>query len=338
MASPFRMGIVGTGLIVQESHIPGCLAAGGVSITAMVDAAPGRAEACARKFGLSAQVLTRVADLAGRVDGAIIATPDHSHAPIAVECLEAGIPVLIEKPLAPTDEDCLRIRDAATRTGLAVAVGYCLRFWPSVELVGQLLQSGALGTPRRFLMQTGSAGGWSPLSAYYLRQAGGGTMSINGSHYLERALHWFGEPTDVRCRDDSDGGPEANASAELRYPGCTGIVRVSRTTKLNSGSAVETDRGILVHRDFVNPSVEFTPHGHRGDPFVIAAGECTVAGRPDPYRLQVQDFVDSCRTGHPPRVGIDRGIAVTRLINALYAHKTRLPEDWYPPMGAEAAR
>ena len=338
MAPEFRMGIVGTGLIVQESHLPACLAAAGVSVTALVDSAPGRAEACARRFGLHARVLERASDLAGLVDGAIIATPDHSHAPIAVECLAAGVPVLIEKPLAPSDEEGRQIQDAADRARKAVAVGYCLRFWPSVELVARLVRSGAFGTPRRFVMQTGSAGGWSPLSAYYLRQAGGGTMSINGSHYLERALHWFGEPSEVRYEDDSGGGPEANARAELLYPGLTGVVRVSRTTKLNSGAAIETDRGILVHRDFASPSVEFTPHGHAGEPFTIAKGECSVSGRPDAYRLQVEDFVESCRTGRPPRVGVEHGRAVTRLINALYARRTRMQEDWYSGMAMGADR
>jgi predicted dehydrogenase len=338
MATEFRIGIVGTGLIVQESHLPACLAAPGVRVAALVDTAPGRAEECVRRFGLSSRVLERVPDLQGLVDGVIIATPDPSHAELAVQCLEAGLGVLIEKPLAPTIAECERIADAGARTGATVAVGYCLRFWPSVELVGELVQTGAFGAPRRFLMQTGSPGGWSPLSAYYLRQARGGAMSINGSHYLERALHWFGEPAEVLFEDDSDGGPEANARAELRYPGITGVVRVSRTTKLNSGSSIETDRGILVHRDWQSPTVEFIPHGHLGEPFSIAKGECSMAGRPDPYRRQVEDFVESCRTRRRPRVDVHQGLAVTRLINALYSCRTKMDEDWYRSAGAGGAR
>jgi predicted dehydrogenase len=337
MPSPFRIGIVGTGLIVQESHLPACLAARDVAVSALVDAAPGRADECARRFGLAARVLSDASELAGLVDGVIIATPDDSHAEIAERCLQARLPVLIEKPLAPTDEECERIREAARRHATTVAVGYCLRFWPSVDLVANLLRSGALGTPRRYVMQVGSPGGWAPLSAYYLRRQGGGAMSINGSHYLERALHWFGTATEVSYEDDSAGGPEANAMATLRHGDVTGVVRVSRTTKLNAGSAIETDRGTLVHRDFQAPVVEFIPHGDPSAAFVSSRKDVTVSGRPDAYRLQVEDFARSVRTGQPPRVGADHGAAVTRLINDLYRCKRRMDDRWYSPgpsMGA----
>lgn len=181
-------------------------------------------------------------------------------------------------------------------------------------------------------MQSGSQGGWSPLSSYYLHQARG-AMSINGSHFLERALHWFGEPLDTRYVDDSEGGPEANARAELVYADFSGIVKVSRTMALKPMSAVETDQGILLHRDWQNPTLEFFPHGSMADPFVIAKGPCSMAGRPDPYRLQVEDFVASCRTGCPPKVGIEQGTAVTRLLGKLYACRRPMPDVWYRTTG-----
>jgi predicted dehydrogenase len=332
MTPIFRLGIVGTGLIVQESHLPAALAIRGLNVTALVDPAPGRARTLADRFGISPQVLDSVKGLNGLVDGVIIATPNHTHAQIAIECMESGLHVLIEKPIAPSVTECEQIIEARNRTGVTAAAGYCLRFWPSVQVVKRLLAEGTLGIPRRFLMQFGSQGGWTPLSGYYLRRdSGGGVMAINGSHYLERALHWFGAPDEASMEDDADAGIEADATAALRFGEVHGAVRVSKTCKLPAGSAVETDRGILVHRDWGTPSVEFFPHGHDGPGLAVEAPECSVAGRPDPYRLQIEDFMDSCIQHRAPEVSLDDGVAVSVLLERLYQGRRRFNADWYGP-------
>ncbi len=328
--SSFRLGIVGTGLIVQESHLPACLATPGVKVTALVDSEPGRARSLAERFGIAPEVMDSTAGLAGLVDGVIVATPNHTHAEVAISCMDAGIHVLIEKPIAPTPAECEAIRVAKDRNGVTAASGYCLRHWPSVDLVKRLLDDETLGSPRRFLMQFGSPGGWAPLSGYYLRRdSGGGVMAINGSHYLERALHWFGSPTDVAFEDDADSGIEANATATLRCGDATGLVRTSKTCKLTAGSVVETDRGVIVHRDWGSPCVEFFPHGHEGPGLSVGAPEFSSAGRPDPYRLQVADFVDSCLQGRTPKVSLEDGIQVSALLDRLYSCRRRMNDRWY---------
>jgi predicted dehydrogenase len=329
MARNFRVGIIGTGLIVQESHLPACLALPNVQVAALVDSSPGRAEHCARKFGIQPKVLERATDLPGLVDGVLIATPDYSHAEIAVQCLDARLPILVEKPLAPSDGECESIRLASERNSTTVAVGYMFRFWPSVVLVARLLREGTFGRPTRFIMQGGSIGGWSPLSGYYLSGKVKGALSINGSHFLERALHWFGTPVGVRYWDDSRGGPEANATAVLKYDGLEGLIRVSRTARLRPGCAIETTQGVLLHRDWEDPVVQFVPKSMDSDAFRAVDPRYRTDSRPDPYRLQIADFVASCIEGRPPRVTLSEGIAVSRLINALYASREDMPADWY---------
>jgi len=338
MDQRFRIGIVGTGRIVEDSHLPACLAAGNVDVVALVDPAPGRTTALANRFGIDPLHLASATELRGKVDGAIIATPNHTHAEIAIECLEAGIPILIEKPLAPTVAECEAIRTAALRAALPVAVGYCMRFWPSVKLVRRLIADRTFGEPRRFFMQTGSIGGWAPLSAYYGRNdSGGGVMAINGSHYIDRALDWFGEPHAVSFLDDGRGGPEANAEATLDHGPFAGVIRASKSAQLSPGGGVETDRGIIVHRDFGSPVVEFFPHSGGSHGFVAADPTIDGRGRPDMYRLQVEDFVQSCRMGRAPTVGLDEGIAVTRMLEALYSCRRPIHDDWYSDAPPEEA-
>lgn len=330
MGLRFRIGIVGTGRIVQDSHLPACLAAGNVEVAALVDPAPGRSASLAKGFGIAPLHLTTAAELRGKVDGAIIATPNHTHADVAIECLEAGLPILIEKPLAPTVADCESIRAAAVQAGVPVAVGYCMRFWPSVRLVRDLISKQTFGKPLRFHMQVGSIGGWAPLSAYYgRRDGGGGVMAINGSHYIDRVLDWFGTPNDVAFEDDGIGGPEANAVATFRYDGFEGVIRASKSAALAPGSGIETDQGVLIHRDFRDPVVEFFPKSGTTAGFALTDPACTTRGRPDMFTLQIEDFVESCRAGRTPTVDIEDGIAATSLLQSLYARRRPIDEDWY---------
>lgn len=74
-----------------------------------------------------------------RIDFAIIASPATLHAAHAIPLIKAGIPVLIEKPLAASLADCEAIQAASHEHNTPVAVGYCLRYLPSAMLMKDLL-------------------------------------------------------------------------------------------------------------------------------------------------------------------------------------------------------
>lgn len=76
---------------------------------------------------------------------AIIATPDRAHVAPAIRALETGHHVLLEKPIAPDPEGCLRVVEAAERVDRILQVGHVLRFAPFYERVFELVRSGALG-------------------------------------------------------------------------------------------------------------------------------------------------------------------------------------------------
>jgi predicted dehydrogenase len=78
-----------------------------------------------------------------------IVTPNHVHAPAAIAALEAGFPVLTDKPLADTLEAALAIRDAATRTGGLVGITHTYIGYPMVRQARDLVASGDLGAVRR---------------------------------------------------------------------------------------------------------------------------------------------------------------------------------------------
>src|SRR5215467_14555248 len=95
-----RLGIIGTGLVATSSHIPAALASPDVELTALVDPVIERAQAIVRAYGIAPTVAGTVAEVLDRIDAAVIASPNHTHLPVALECIAGGVSVLIEKPLA----------------------------------------------------------------------------------------------------------------------------------------------------------------------------------------------------------------------------------------------
>jgi predicted dehydrogenase len=83
--------------------------------------------------------------LRSRPDYLLIATPHHLHAEMACAALEQGIPVLCEKPMSHRLEDAERMARTAEKTGVPLAVGFHLRFHPSVQRLNQMLQSSEIG-------------------------------------------------------------------------------------------------------------------------------------------------------------------------------------------------
>src|SRR5689334_12055045 len=91
--SRFRLGLVGAGLITENSHLPAALASTMVEVVAIVDPAVERAAQLARAYGITPRIAPRVEAVLGSMDGAIIATPNPTHCAIALACLERNVSV-----------------------------------------------------------------------------------------------------------------------------------------------------------------------------------------------------------------------------------------------------
>jgi myo-inositol 2-dehydrogenase / D-chiro-inositol 1-dehydrogenase len=148
-----RVGVVGTG-IMGADHV-GTLhrQVTGAAVTMVADLDLGRARDLAATMpGVAAtdDGLALIGDPA--VDAVVVASADATHADLTVAAVEAGKPVLCEKPLAPTLPECLRVvraeRAAAGAGGPAlVSVGFMRRFDPGYLEMKSALEAGACGTP-----------------------------------------------------------------------------------------------------------------------------------------------------------------------------------------------
>lgn len=157
----------------------------------------GRARAFARAFGAMDAVGGYEAAVRDpRAVGAIVCTPHHRHLVDATLALEAGLHVLVEKPIAPTLAEADRMIDAATAAGRILMVAENFHFMPAFCHVRALVAAGRLGQLRELHLVARhfkELGGWR-LEADAM---GGGALIDNGVHHVHNLRRWGGEPRRV---------------------------------------------------------------------------------------------------------------------------------------------
>lgn len=134
---PVSVAVIGTGNM-GVNHVRVYDELPGVEIVAVVEPDAGRATEVAAAYDLSAH--SSLADLP-EVDAASITVPNESHRPIAEQCAERGIDLLVEKPIALTAEDGRAIVDAAAHHGVLLQVGHIEQFNPAVSSLRTILET-----------------------------------------------------------------------------------------------------------------------------------------------------------------------------------------------------
>ena len=143
-----RIGVIGLGLrgiLARYAHQPGR----GSVVAALCDSDPAVLKSQAERFdgAFLTEDHRRLLDRPD-LDAVIVVTPDDTHERVAIDCLEAGKAVYLEKPLAITVEGCDNILRAARRTGARLYVGHNMRHMGVVRLMRDIIQRGVIGEPK----------------------------------------------------------------------------------------------------------------------------------------------------------------------------------------------
>lgn len=147
MSDELRVGVIGTGVMGQDhAHIL-ANGVGGARLVALADVNQPATRALADQLGVP-QVFGDGHQLiaSGAVDAVIVATPDQFHAEYTLACMEQGLPVLCEKPLAPAvAEAAAVVRRGREIGGSLVTVGFMRRFDPGYRAMKDVITEGAYG-------------------------------------------------------------------------------------------------------------------------------------------------------------------------------------------------
>lgn len=146
-AAPLRVGVIGCGFFA-ENHLAAWAAMEDVVLSAVCDLDEAKARAAAAKFG-AARAYGDAARMLDNetLDFVDIVTTMHSHAALVGLAADRRLPVIVQKPLAPSWDECVTIVETCRSAGVPMMVHENTRFLASIRKAGDVIVSGALGTP-----------------------------------------------------------------------------------------------------------------------------------------------------------------------------------------------
>ena len=197
-----RVGIIGTGWIA-EAHIASYLRQPDVEIVAGADLIPGKAKAFFEKHGVEgvktdyASHKEMLADKSLNLDAVSICTYNRQHAQPAIDSLNAGINVLLEKPFTVTLDEAVEVIKAEKASGKILSIGHQPRMDANMKMIKKICQSGQLG--QIYYIQTGGGrrrGIPTPYGTSFIedKTAGLGALGDIGCYSLDMVLNAVGNP------------------------------------------------------------------------------------------------------------------------------------------------
>jgi len=256
----------------------------------------------------------------GQIDAVYIALPNHLHREYAERAARAGVHVLVEKPMAVTEEDCQSMIEVAEENKVKLMVAYRLHFEEANLRAIDLVQSGKLGDARLFdsvfTMQVKE--GDIRLGP---RELGGGTLYDIGIYCINAVRNIFGaEPMEVTAFSSNNGDPrfqqcEEMTSAILRFPGRERLASFTCSfgaADVSSYRVVGTEGYVIM-----DPAYEYADE---------LVQQVTVNGRTrerkfpkrDQFAPELVSFSECILEGGSPEPSGREGLADVRVIRALY--------------------
>lgn len=344
-----RLAIIGVGAIGQ-THLAAIAVCPGVNLAGVLDPAP------------MDQGLPRYKDLdhliGDRPDGVILCAPNALHAPIGVALLDAGLPVLIEKPLAETLDACERLIAAATRGGVLALVGHHRRHNPIITAAKARIDSGAFGS---LVSGTVMCSLFKPASYYEVpwrtAPGSGGPVLINAIHEFDLLRHLFGDVIRVTARssDAQRSLPVEDTAAAILEFASGGMVTLSLSDAAVGPWAWDLTAGENIARfpahaavshlfagtraGFSLPDLAWWSHDGTPDWTKPLTQQSLHRAESDSYLTQIRHFAEVIRGRADPAVTLADGLAALRLVDAMHrSAMQRRPVDIDLPASSGLSR
>ncbi len=331
-----QIAVAGAGQI-GRTHIGLVQASAECALAGIVDPAAG-ATAFAKAAGVPCFENLPALFAAQRLDGVIVATPNALHVQNGLDCIAAGVPALIEKPLADSVEQGVRMCEAAERAGAKILVGHHRVHSPLLARACQIVHQGTLG---RLVAVIGSAMFYKPDgyfdAAPWRRQPGGGPILINLIHEIGNLRALCGEIGAVQAFASSAtrGFPvEDTVAFNLRFAnGALGTFLLSdtaasgrsweQTARENQSYATYADEDCYVivgtAGSLAVPTMRLKTYATQQDRSWWKPMDSSVAStnRADPLQRQLEHFCAVIRGEAKPRVTARDGLANLRVTEAI---------------------
>jgi predicted dehydrogenase len=275
MPDDLRVALAGFGVGGAVFHAPLIAATPGLRLAAVVTGNPERAQQVEARYAgtrvfASTDALWRAA---GDLDLVVVATPNRTHVPVALDALTRGLPVVVDKPVAVTSADAERLRSAAVAAGRSLTVFQNRRWDGDLLTVRRLLADGALGEVHRFESRFERwrpqvrPGSWRETGT---AQDAAGVLFDLGSHLVDQALLLFGPVASVYAETRTVRRPPAGASGAAVDDAFVALTHAGGTVSHLWTSLVAADLGPRLR--VLGSRAAYVKHGLDGQEAALRAG------------------------------------------------------------------
>ncbi|WP_372837678.1 Gfo/Idh/MocA family protein [Phaeovulum sp.] len=327
-----RIAVAGAGLIGKR-HVQAMAQAAGAQLAAIVDPMPATADYAAQ-LGVPYFSTLDAMISAGVAGGVILATPNQLHVEGGLACVRAGLPVLVEKPLATDVTEARALVEAAEAAGVPLATGHHRRHNPLIAAAKAMIVAGEIGTPVSVQSMFWLMKPDEYFDVSWRREPGAGPVFLNLIHDIDLLRYLVGEVTAVQAAQSNavrGNAVEETAVITLEFTnGVLGTANVSDTIpapwswELTTGEnpaypktseacyliggtqgALELPSGKLWH---------YTGKRSWWEPL-----SARIASHPsgDPLVLQIEQFARVIGTGEAPLVSGREGLRTLAVIEAI---------------------
>jgi predicted dehydrogenase len=247
-----------------------------------------------------------------------ICTPPFLHREMAVECLQRGIHVLCEKPMAATVADARAIAEAAEQAASQFMVAYCHRFHGPAMKMQQLLAEGIIGRPIFFRGSFTGIVNFATNHRGSKQQAGGGALMDNGSHATDLYQFMLGPIRNVSCRAGTFmSDMETDDVGIILFEGeqgCFGEIIAGYALPGEFTQWIVTgEKGVLSLDDYFAGPVRFRPHDSQ------EWQEFPCDNSQTRFDRMFDHFVEAVKTNTCPLSNATTGLHVSQVLDAAYS-------------------
>lgn len=316
-----RYAIVGIGDIAQEAMMPGVEHTGNSELAALVSGDLDKARRVAEKYGVTnVYSYEQFAEMlaSGKVDAVYLATPNWRHAEFAIPALNAGVHVLVEKPLEVSTRKCKAIMEAAKASKAKLMVAYRLHFEPGTLSVIERVRAGELG--KVILFTSTFVQKVDPANHRARNGIGAGPLLDLGPYPINAARYVFeAEPIEVvsavgaRHAEKRLGDFDDTVAVTLRFPDN----RLAQFTVSYAANALESYFAVGTQGSLAMQPC-YTYGKSLGYKLIVGQDESHHSFRnTDQFGGEMKYFSDCIRNNTHPEPDVEEGYADVRVIEGI---------------------
>lgn len=318
-----RYAIVGLGDLAQEAVLPEFEKTESSEVAALVSGDPEKLDVLSKKYKISRTFsYDRFEEclMSGDIDAAYVITPNHLHREYTVRAAKKGVHILCEKPMAPSEEDCRAMIDAARQNNVKLMIAYRLHFEPATLDAIDLATSGKLGDLRLFSSVFSQQIKPGNIRVAVPEELGGGTVWDMGVYCINAARYFFrDEPFEVTAFSANGDhsrfqGVDEMTTAILRFPG----ERLATFT--SSFGASSTSILVLVGTEGrleMEPAYDYV-EGLERRVTIDGNTEKKAYSRVGQFAAEIDYFSQCIVENNDPEPSGEEGLADVRIIDAVY--------------------